>query len=102
MARKLEDIILHIRMCIENESVSTTLIQTEDLTVLCDAAERMEIERSRADDNSLSCQEFKAALQHILDRSSDHSARSIAEKAIKMPWLVSALMIVADTAATST
>lgn len=42
MPRKLADIIAHLRMCIANASVDTTLIQTEDLAVLCDAAEEVE------------------------------------------------------------
>jgi hypothetical protein len=40
MPRKLEEIIAHIRAVSANPSVSTTLIQTEDLEALCDAAER--------------------------------------------------------------
>ena len=39
MPRQLHEIIAHIRMVIANPAVSTTLIQTEDLQVLCDAAE---------------------------------------------------------------
>jgi hypothetical protein len=39
MPRPLKEIVAHIRMVIANPNVSTTLIQTEDLAVLCDAAE---------------------------------------------------------------
>lgn len=39
MARPLNQIIAHIRAVAENPSISTTLIQTEDLLLLCDAAE---------------------------------------------------------------
>jgi hypothetical protein len=46
MPRKLNEIIAQIRACVANPAISTTLIQTEDLEVLCDAAE--EIERLRA------------------------------------------------------
>ncbi len=42
MPRKLGEIIAHIRMVVANPSVDTTLIQTEDLEVLCDAAEEYE------------------------------------------------------------
>jgi len=38
--RSLAEIIAHIRMAVANPNVSTTLIQTQDLEVLCDAAER--------------------------------------------------------------
>lgn len=40
MARSLEDIIKHLRGVAGDMSVSGTLIQTEDVIVLCDAAER--------------------------------------------------------------
>ena len=40
MPRPLAEIIAHIRMVSENPNVSTTLIQTEDLLLLCDAAEK--------------------------------------------------------------
>lgn len=40
MARKLSEIIAHIRMVSANSNVDTTLIQTEDLEALCDAAEQ--------------------------------------------------------------
>ena len=39
MPRKLSEITAHIRMVAANPSVSTTLIQTEDLVLLCDQAE---------------------------------------------------------------
>lgn len=39
MARKLEEIIAHIRAVCGNPSIKTTLIQTEDLRALCEAAE---------------------------------------------------------------
>ncbi len=39
MPRPMKDIIAHIRAVVANPSVSTTLIQTEDLSALCDAAE---------------------------------------------------------------
>lgn len=39
MSRKLTDIIAHIRSCCDNPSIKTTLIQTEDLRALCEAAE---------------------------------------------------------------
>lgn len=39
MSRKLKDIIAHIRAVAANPAISTTLIQTEDLEALCDAAE---------------------------------------------------------------
>lgn len=38
MPRNLKDIIANIRACIADGSISTTIIQTEDLAVLCDAA----------------------------------------------------------------
>ena len=38
-ARSIPEIIAHIRMVCDNSSVDTTLIQTEDLYALCDAAE---------------------------------------------------------------
>lgn len=40
MARELREIIFHLRAVSANPAVSTTLIQTEDLLLLCDAAER--------------------------------------------------------------
>jgi hypothetical protein len=40
MARELADIIRATRFVISNPSIRTTLIQTEDLAALCDAAER--------------------------------------------------------------
>lgn len=39
MPRTLPQIITHIRAVIRDPSISTTLIQTEDLTALCDAAQ---------------------------------------------------------------
>lgn len=39
MARNLDEIKAHLRMVIANPSVSTTLIQTEDLAALCDVAD---------------------------------------------------------------
>lgn len=39
MARKLKEIIAHLRMVAADPTISTTLIQTEDLEVLCIAAE---------------------------------------------------------------
>lgn len=39
MPRTIADIITHIRMVSDNPNVSSTLIQTEDLLLLCDAAE---------------------------------------------------------------
>lgn len=39
MPRPLKDIIAHIRAVAADASISTTLIQTEDLLALCDAAE---------------------------------------------------------------
>lgn len=44
MARPIMEIISHIRAVCANQSVVSTLIQTEDLDVLCDAAERNYIE----------------------------------------------------------
>ena len=44
MPRPLNEIIAHIRMVSANPAVNTTLIQTEDLEALCDAAE---LDRSR-------------------------------------------------------
>ena len=38
MPRTLNEIKAHIRAVIANPAISTTLIQTEDLAVLCDAA----------------------------------------------------------------
>lgn len=38
MARSLSAIAAHLRACIEDGSIKTTLIQTEDLAALCDAA----------------------------------------------------------------
>jgi len=38
--RKINEIIAHIRAVSENPSISTTLIQTDDLLLLCAAAER--------------------------------------------------------------
>lgn len=38
MPRNLKDIIANIRACIADGSISTAIIQTEDVTVLCDAA----------------------------------------------------------------
>lgn len=43
MPRRLPEIIAHIRAVCANPSVSTTLIQTEDLLALCDAAEAAQI-----------------------------------------------------------
>lgn len=42
MARPLPEIIAHIRAVVADQKVSGTLIQTEDLTALCDAAEENE------------------------------------------------------------
>lgn len=42
MPRSLEAIKAHLRMVIANQSVSTTLIQTEDLARLCDATDALE------------------------------------------------------------
>ena len=39
MARSLHQIIAHLRACVKNNSIHTTLIPTEDLMVLCDAAD---------------------------------------------------------------
>lgn len=39
MPRSLAEIKAHLRMAIANQSISTTLIQTEDLAALCDAAD---------------------------------------------------------------
>lgn len=39
MPRILNEIIAHIRMVVANPQISTTLIRTEDLEVLCDAAD---------------------------------------------------------------
>ncbi len=39
MPRPLAEIITHIRAVAANPAISTTLIQTEDLLALCDAAE---------------------------------------------------------------
>jgi hypothetical protein len=38
MARTLPEIVAHLRACIADGSIKTTLIQTEDLALLCDAA----------------------------------------------------------------
>lgn len=38
MSRTIEEIIVHIRAVISNPNISTTLIQTEDLEKLCNAA----------------------------------------------------------------
>lgn len=40
MARTIPEIIAHIRAVVANAGIRTTLIQTEDLEVICDAAER--------------------------------------------------------------
>jgi hypothetical protein len=40
MSRTLSEIIAHLRAVCENPSVSTTLIQTEDLMLLCNEIER--------------------------------------------------------------
>lgn len=40
MARSIKDVITHIRAVAADPSIDTTLIQTEDLLALCDAAER--------------------------------------------------------------
>lgn len=40
MARRISEIVAHLRAVSDNPSVATTLIQTEDLMVLCDAAEQ--------------------------------------------------------------
>lgn len=54
MARTLDEITSHLRACIENNSISTTLIQTEDLSALCDAAEfGMKLENEDYRDASL-------------------------------------------------
>ncbi len=45
MPRPLNEVIAHIRLAAGNPSVSTTLIQTEDLFALCDAAEGQTEER---------------------------------------------------------
>lgn len=39
MPRKLPEILAHLRACIADGSIRTTLIQTEDLAVLCNAAD---------------------------------------------------------------
>lgn len=39
MARPLSAIITHLRACIADGSIKTTLIQTEDLAALCDAVD---------------------------------------------------------------
>lgn len=39
MAKQLDEITAHIRAVCGNRNVKTTLIQTEDLLLLCDAAE---------------------------------------------------------------
>lgn len=41
MTRPIPEIIAHIRAVTANPAISTTLIQTEDLTALCDAAEHI-------------------------------------------------------------
>lgn len=51
MPRPLHEIISHIRLVAANPQVSTTLIQTEDLEVLCNASERAygDVERTLVD-----------------------------------------------------
>lgn len=49
MARNIGQIVAHLRAVSANPSVSTTLIQTEDLLVLCDAAERQQELAERLD-----------------------------------------------------
>lgn len=39
MARSLPEILAHLRAAIADGSIKTTLIQTEDLALLCDAAD---------------------------------------------------------------
>jgi len=39
--RSLTEIIAQLRFVCANQSIDTTLIQTQDLMLLCDAAERM-------------------------------------------------------------
>lgn len=39
--RTLPQIIAHVRAVVGDPSISTTLIQTEDLTLLCDAADAL-------------------------------------------------------------
>lgn len=40
MPRELQAIVTQIRLVIANPAISTTLIQTEDLEVLCDAIDK--------------------------------------------------------------
>lgn len=47
MSRSLAEIITHIRAVAANPSVSTTLIQTEDLELLCSAAEALPMDACR-------------------------------------------------------
>lgn len=54
MPRQLNEIIAHIRMVAANPQVSTTLIQTEDLLLLCEAAERAATEYNRGIEDALS------------------------------------------------
>lgn len=52
MPRPLPQILAHIRAVAGNPSISTTLIQTEDLLALCDevdAAERLRVALKRID-----------------------------------------------------
>lgn len=37
--RKIEEIIIHIRTVVANPNINTTLVQTEDLELLCNQAE---------------------------------------------------------------
>jgi hypothetical protein len=39
MPRPIREIVAQLRACIADGSITTTLIQTDDLAVLCDAAE---------------------------------------------------------------
>ncbi len=50
MGKSLDQILIHMRACIANDAISTTLIQTEDLATLCNAAEygmRLDVEDHR-------------------------------------------------------
>jgi len=64
MPRPLNEIIAHIRMVIANPQVSTTLVQTEDLQVLCDAASLSEGRAAVLDETQKHIRELKNRDRH--------------------------------------
>lgn len=68
MPRSLQDIITHVRMVSANPAISATMIQTEDLELLCSAAE---MDRDRMVEAILSAHAEEAAGRFP---TADHSA----------------------------